>query len=257
MNISFIRPETVISGTMALMRSVALTFQRGGSTMRVVKVVLILLVFTCAVSVACAKEAKFSGFLGDYGDLKPGPEGALNYRYIKPEVDFRKYKKIMLDSVIFFFAEDSKYKGIDPGELKDLADAFNQMALKALGDDYPVVAEPAPDVLRIRVAITKLEPASPGRSIISSVVPVGIAVSVVKKTATGSWTGAGKTGMEMEALDSMSNERVAAGVDERAGGKTSSFKKWGSAKEAFGFWVTRLRTALDTVHGVKQSEVKQ
>jgi hypothetical protein len=222
---------------------------------RVLTAVAALIVFASgAASVVNAKEPQFSGFLGDYSDLKPGPGEGVKYRYIKPGVDFRKYNKVMLDSVIFFFAEDSKYKGIDPVDLKDLADAFNQAAVKALGDAYPVVAEAGPDVIRLRVAVTKLEPSSPGRSVVSSVVPVGLAISVVKKGVTGSWTGAGKTGMEMEALDSVSQERVAAGVDERAGGKTSSFTKWGSAKEAFEFWAKRLRIALDTVHGVIQKE---
>jgi len=55
--------------------------------------------------------------------------------------------------------------------------------------------------------------------------------------------------MEIEALDSVTGERVAAGVDERPGGKTSSFTKWGSTKEAFEFWAKKLRGVLDTVHG--------
>jgi hypothetical protein len=230
----------------------------GGNNMRsAVRVAMALLVFTaCAVSFVHGGEDKFSGFLGDYSALQPGPVGGAKYRYVKPGVDFKKYTKVMLDSVIFFFADDSKYKGIDPNDLKELADVFNQEAVKALGDAYPVVADPGPDVIRIRVAVTKLEPSSPGRSVVSSVIPVGIAVSLVKKAATGSWTGAGKTGMEIEVLDSMSNERIAAGVDERPGGKTSSFSKWGSAKEAFGYWAKRLRTVLDRIHGKVADEDK-
>ncbi|HEY3278535.1 MAG TPA: DUF3313 domain-containing protein [Syntrophorhabdaceae bacterium] len=221
----------------------------------IMSVILASFVFAlCAVSPGHGAEKEFSGFLNDYSQLGPGPKEGAKYRYVKPGVDFTKYKKVMLDGVVFFFAEDSKYKGIDPTELKDLSDQFNQAAAKALGDAYPLVAEAGPDVLRLRVAITKLESSSPGRSVISSVIPVGIAISVVKKAATGSWTGAGKTGMEMEALDSLSNERIAAAVDERPGGKTSSFTKWGSAKEAFEFWAQRLRTVLDKVNGIEPKE---
>ena len=214
-------------------------------------VVCFVAVLLCG-SAVYGEEPQFSGFLGDYKDLQPGPEGGVKWRYLKPGVDFSKYNKIMLDSVIFFFASDSKYKGIDPVELKDLADSFNQEAAKALGDAYPIVAEPGPDVMRIRVAITKLEPNSPGRSVVSSVVPVGIAISLVKKAATGAWTGAGSTGMETEVLDSMTNDRIAAAVDDRPAGKTSSFTKWGSAKDAFQFWTGRLRAAMDRIHGIKQ-----
>ena len=43
-------------------------------------------------------------------------------RYLKPGVDVVKYKKLMIDPVIFFFAGDYEYKGIDPTEMKQLAD---------------------------------------------------------------------------------------------------------------------------------------
>ena len=69
-------------------------------------------------------------------------------------VMFGKYNKFMVDSVIFFFADDSEYKGIDPNEMKELADNFNQAIVAAFKDKYPIVAEPGPDVARIRIAIT-------------------------------------------------------------------------------------------------------
>ena len=41
-------------------------------------------------------------------------------RWLKPGVDFAKYNKIMLETVIFYFADDSEYKGIDPVAMKEL-----------------------------------------------------------------------------------------------------------------------------------------
>jgi hypothetical protein len=197
-----------------------------------------------------ADDAKFPGFLGDYTGFMPGPKDGVKLRWIKPGVDWKKYTKIMVDSTVFFFADNAKYKGIEPNELKEISDGFNEEIVKALKDAYPIVADPGPDVMRIRFAITDLEPGHPGRSAVTSVVPVGIALSLVRRGFTGKWTGAGGASMEMEALDSTTNERIAAAIDDHPGGKTSSFTKWGSVKEAGEFWAKRLRTALDEARGI-------
>jgi len=193
-----------------------------------------------------------AGFLGPYEEkLVPGPEGGVRWRWVKPGVDFSKYNKVMLESVVFFFADDAKYRGIDPQELKEIADAANLQLVRALKDKYPLVADPGPDVLRIRVAITELEQSRPGLSAVTSVVPVGLGVSILKKGAGGSWTGSGATGAEMMVLDSMTDEVLAVAKDKRSAGFTERFSKWGSAEEAFAFWAERIRLFLDQAHNAK------
>jgi hypothetical protein len=61
----------------------------------------------------------------------------------------------------------------------------------------------------------------------------------------------GSTGIEVEFLDSLSNERIAAAVDRQAGGKMSGFSKWSAAREAFEFWAGRLKSFLDSSRGEK------
>jgi hypothetical protein len=188
------------------------------------------------------------GFLGDYyKNLEPGPEGGAKLRWLKPGVDFAKYNKVMLDSVVFFFAEDSEYKGINPQELKEIADAANLQLVNVLKEKYPIVASPGPDVVRIRFAITELKQSRPAVSAVTSVVPIGLGISLVKKGATGSWSGSGATGAELMALDSTTNEVIAVAKDDRTAGFTERFSKWGSAEEAFKFWAERLKLFLDQV----------
>ena len=55
-------------------------------------------------------------------------------RWLKPGVDFTKCNKLMVDSVVFYLADDSEYKGIDPNELKELSDSFNQAIVAALAE---------------------------------------------------------------------------------------------------------------------------
>jgi hypothetical protein len=151
----------------------------------------------------------------------------------------------MIDSVVFYFADDSEYKGIDPAEMKELADQFNQAILNAVVDKYPITIEPAPDVLRLKIAITNIKASKPGVSTVTSILPIGIVVSGVKKGVGGSWSGSGATAAELMALDSTTNDVVALAVDDRSAGFSERFSKWGSAKEAFEFWAKRLRAFLD------------
>jgi hypothetical protein len=130
--------------------------------------------------------------------------------------------------------------------MKDLADAFNKQIVAAFKDKYVIVAEPGPDVMRIRFAITGFKQSRPVLSAVTSIVPVGLAVSVVKKGVAGSWTGSGATSAEMMALDSMTNKVIAVAVDDRTAGFTERFSKWGSADEAFKFWAERLVKFIDT-----------
>lgn len=197
-----------------------------------------------------AEEKKYSGFLQNYDGLKPGPEGGAKERYLKPDVNFKQYNKIMLDNVVFFLAEDAEYKGISAEDMKELTDTFNKAAMNALNKDYPLVGEAGPDVMRVRVAITKLKPSKPGSATVTTVLPVGLAFSLIKKGATGEYTGVGSTGIEVEFLDSLTNERIGAAVDYKPGGKLSGFAKWSASKEAFEFWTGRLKTFLDEVHGI-------
>jgi hypothetical protein len=223
----------------------------------VMGIALVTFTISCASTGSQSKgavaEAQKVGFLGDYAkNLQPGPEGGAKMRWLKPGVDFGKYNKIMLDSVIFFFADQSEYKGIDPQAMKELADACDLQVVNALKSTYPIVAEPGPDVVRIRFAITDLEQSRPVLSAVTTVVPIGLAISIVKKGATGAWTGSGATGAELMAMDSMSGDVIAVAQDKKTAGFTERFSKWGSAEEAFKFWGERLKLFLDQAHGVKQ-----
>jgi hypothetical protein len=209
----------------------------------------LLLVSGCASLKGSEPPREQSGFLkGYYERLAPVPDGDQRMRWIRPGVDFSRYRRVMVESVVFYLAEASEYKGIDSVEMNDLTEAFNLALVNALKDRYPIVSEPAPDVLRIRVAITELERSRPGLSTVTTVVPVGLGISIVKKGATDAWTGSGKTGVELMGIDSLSNEVIVAGKDRRSAGFTERFSTWGAAKEDFQFWAGRIRAFLDSEH---------
>ncbi len=224
---------------------------------KIMLTVVIVLVFVAPI--AFSSDVPFSGFLGDptvYDLLKPGPEGGAKLRWLKPDVDFKKYNKFMVDGVIFFLADKSEYKGIDPQEMKELADEFNKELAAALEGKYPIVAEPGPDVARIRFAITNIRPSKPGISAVTSIVPIGLGVSIIKKGASGGWSGSGETAIELMVLDTMTNEVIALAVDQQTAAFSHRFSAWGSARDAFKFWSERMVMFVDNTKGIEREPKK-
>ena len=220
---------------------------------------VVAFVLVLAMPAGSAAEIKYSGFFGNpsvYDLLKPGPEGGAKLRWIKVGVDPKKYDTFMLDSVVFYLSDQSDYKGIDPQEMKELADAFNKEIVAAFKDKYPIVADPGPNVARLRIAITNIKQSRPGVSAVTSIIPVGIGVSLIKKGATGGWSGSGETGVEMMALDSQTNDILLLAVDEKKAEFEQRFSKWGSATDAFKFWSELAVKFIDNTRGVKREPKK-
>lgn len=209
------------------------------------------LLLVCGMLVGCASTPKEtpSGFLQNYPQFQPGPSDGVDQLYTKPGMDLSKYRRIMVDEAQFYLKKSAAEQGIQASELKELSDTFHRAIFEALGNAYPLVTEPGADVLRIRLAVTNIETSNPAMSGITTVLPVGLAISVAKKATTGSYTGVGGASMEVEFLDSMTNERLAAAIDTFDGSKMSGFSKLGATKEAFAFWAKRLRVTLDKAHG--------
>ncbi len=62
-----------------------------------------------------------------------------------------------MNSVIFYYSEESENKGINGNVIKELTDAFNLELINAFEVGYFIVSEPGPNVLLIRVAITDIK----------------------------------------------------------------------------------------------------
>jgi len=82
---------------------------------------------------------------------------------------------------------------------------------------------------------------------VSSVMPVGLAISFAKKMTIGEHTNVGSASMEVVVSDAQTGETIFAAVDRRAGGKDLGTLQdpLNDAKEAFQWWAGRLRMTLD------------
>ena len=214
---------------------------------------ILLVLFTLAMAGCSAsgmKNVEQSGFLKDYSQLKPGSDDQAALVYVKPGADFKPYGKIMFERVTVTLSPSSESREVDPTILKELTDYYQNALIEAVKDGYEVVDQPGPDVLWVRVAITDVEPSNPTANTMSSIVPIGIAVSAAAKAATDANLGTGEAATEMEVLDSVTKERLAAAVDRRQGGKAAFRGKWVDTEQAFDYWAKRFRERLDGLRGM-------
>ncbi len=175
--------------------------------------------------------------------LKPaGDDGAL-LLWTKPEIDINRYKQIIIDPIVVYPAPKRKLADLPPAKTQALVDYFYAVLKKDLSEVFVLTDKPATDTLRLRVALAEAKASSPVRDLISNVLPYGIALTALKSTATGTHTAVGETQAEVELLDSVSGERIAAAVDARAGSKSlrGKFDKWDDVKSAFDYWSGRMR----------------
>jgi len=229
--------------------------------------VLFLLLSGCASTNGQAKQEegpKYTGFLSDYSKLEPDPDGSKAMHYINPQADMKNYNKFLLERIIVWLKEDADYKGIDPDAMKAMTDYFHEAIVRELGSDYPLVTEPGPGVLRVRIAVTDLVPTKPAMSLIVLAVPFASAADLASGAATKGGAGSppylGRAAVEVEGIDSETLQPVFSYVEERrgkkydaedpAGGYLKGFSEWGHVKKAFDYWAKKFRAHMDEMHGV-------
>jgi hypothetical protein len=105
---------------------------------------------------------------------------------------------------------------------------------------------PETGTLKIEAAITGADKSGRTMDLISSVIPVGMIVSVGKDFATGKPTGVGEISAEMRLTDAVTGQVLGEAVDRRVGGKDPAgmFNAWNDADQAMQYWAKRVAYVL-------------
>ena len=118
-------------------------------------VILTLFVISTSVAGWAQQQPELSGFLDHYPPLTPAEEGSETLLWKAPDIE-AKYVAVMVDQPVIFIHPDSPYKGIEPDELKVLADAYRDIIATKLATIHPVVEQPQPNIIRLRLALTNV-----------------------------------------------------------------------------------------------------
>ncbi|VGO22518.1 DUF3313 domain-containing protein [Pontiella sulfatireligans] len=205
-----------------------------------------ILMAGCSTPVQERKVSK-SGFLKNYSQLKSGKDGEVQLLYINPRANFAKYQKVMLEPVQMRVKEDSKLAKVPKAEKKELVNYLATTLREQLKSDYIFVSKPGPDVMRLRVAITDGKKGKVVMNTVSTIIPISLAVDLVKYAATGTHMAVGEASIEAEGLNSASGVRLFAAVDARSGRKSlmsGNFTKWGDVEDAYNYCAKQLHIRL-------------
>ncbi|NQT51095.1 DUF3313 domain-containing protein [bacterium] len=211
---------------------------------------LVLLVAACLSGCAVtgrAPSAQKSGFLKDYTLLRTTKGDRAQLLFVSNQTDWGRYDKIIIEPVSIWRVPGSKLEDLPENELNDLGRYFHTAIKKELAKDYRIVDEPSVGTMRFRLALTEARKSHVTMDMITSVLPVGLGVSVVQKLAMGTHSFVGKATVEVELKSATTGEILAAAVASRVGGKTfdtGKLSSWSDVRAAADHWAERLRVQL-------------
>jgi hypothetical protein len=221
------------------------------NALKTLAITLISLSFLVASAGMALSGDRYSGFLEDYPEFQPDKDRKGALIFSKPGTSLKNYSKIMIDPIEIWIAPESKYKGINPHQLKALAGAFRQIIIDELEPDYPVVSKPGPGVLGLRLAITDLHMKKKKRGLLGYT-PAGFVVTTAKNLAAGPKISLVDAVIEAEMLDSQTNERIGALIDRQSATWNQKDKKittWTEIERNLKFYAKRFRARMDAEHG--------
>lgn len=184
-------------------------------------------------------------FLGsDCSKLSPGPKDGAALRYNNPQADWTKYNKVLVSPVTFWGGDTTQVSAADQQELVNY---FNQKLKEKIGEKMPLADRPGPGVLKLDVAMTDAETATPVLRSISMIVPQAHMLSNLKYLATDTFPFVGGAQGEAKITDSVTGQTLALVVDRRIGGgnvSTGFQWQWGDAQNAIDAWCERAANKL-------------
>jgi len=211
-----------------------------------------------AIGSALAQDIQSSDFLSDYSQLtRLADEQRMGYSYLVPDAPDRitNYSAVMIDQPEIFVAPDSQYKGMKPDDMKQLADAFRNSIVQQLVETYTIVDQPGPNVLYLRFAFANLQVKKQRRRLMSYT-PVGLVANAVRSAVTDLTNKIDLKGVtvEMEVLDSTTEEQFAALVDIRADTEEEP-TSWEEVEALLVVYAERLRCNLDNARLEEEDRV--
>jgi len=177
---------------------------------------------TAALLIGCASvNTQPSGFLSNYVDLKPAKPGKKTLVYSAPTAPH--YHAVIIEPVCFQTNAAAK---LSPKQQTQLSESLTRDTQRTFSDRYEIATVPAPGVLRLRLTVSDINKSSP-------------LLNLVTTAAAYAPLDMGAVAVEMEAVDSVTGQRVAALAAKRQGvplsptGFLASFSSTGHVKTGF------------------------
>jgi len=206
-----------------------------------------LLVLACA----SPEPPRATGFLGDYAALRPeegsppdAPDPSL--LFIAQDADFASRDEVLVEPVTVWRSVGASEDPALYADLEHLADRFELALRSHLEQDFVLVERPGPTTLRLRIAITEVPRADAAVGIVSTLPPRSARFAPDTALAPATRAFLAGAAVEAEALDALTNRRLAAAVDPQAVPRLieRDATRWGDVEQAWDAWADGLQAAL-------------
>ena len=216
----------------------------------------VLLLFVLVATAGCVAQ-KFSQqntkMFASFEDFRPGPKGGVDLVWATKEIYdveslkavFQKYDSLILDQT-WIVVDRKSSDNLSDNQVQEISQHLANELTAHLGKRFRLVETPTSTTLRLSIALTNIETPNPILAVTSSLLPVGIGISIASKIVTGEHTNVGMARIELLISDANSNQPLIAAIDKRSGNKDlgTMIDSMDDAKDAINWWVKRLGTTL-------------
>ena len=188
-----------------------------------------------ALSACAGVEPTNSGFLANYDELHAEQDGSNELVYYR-QGSAIEYTDVSVDAVDWYLPAEMD-KDFDREERKELTLFFQDTLEKALAKHFNLVDDAGAGGVRVRAAITDINPSSPGLNVLLTALLLGPLDS-------------GGVGVELEPVDANSAERLVAYAAVEDGSFfefRAAFSRFGHAKQLLEARANWLASALERV----------
>lgn len=214
--------------------------------MKNLKIFIIVMIVGASFLSGCAathqaRSVEVSGFLIEYKPLltSGGKDQYSLLRYMKPNFDIKRYKKILLEPITLWGDPELRMTE-HRQDLQVLADSFYSTLKEKFSKDYEMVDVIEPDTMRIQIALTHGEKSKVGLSFVSKAIPQVRLLNTLWSFGSGKPAFTGEISGELKATDAETGELLFAGADRRVGGQKlfekNVFSSWGDVQNALLYW---------------------
>lgn len=208
------------------------------------------------VGAACARPVRhrvtpveMSGFLDDYGLLRPGGPDEVRLVYRRPDADWTRYHAVMVEPVAIWRSGRKSLDAVPPDDLLRLAHDFEQALRTRVSRGMTLVDRAGPGVLRVRLAITQARASDPVLDVLT--VPPGD-----EPIPAGSDPLDAETRrfldiavIEGELVDAETGVLLAQGVDGPRRADAPPLVTWADVDRGLARWVDRVTARLEARTG--------
>jgi hypothetical protein len=208
---------------------------------------------------ACSNDMT-RGNVPPSAQMEESPRYARTMRYVRSDVDYRKYNSFIIDPADIYTGADAEFGSASQQDKLDMAAYTYAEFRDIIGAKYPLVNAPGPNVARIHMTVVGMEATQPLLSTVTHLAPAGLALNTLKGVSGGKGSFMGSVTLEIDIFDSVSNELIGAVVTNQQANAldiTSVPSKYGAARTGVQEGAEKLLKSIDEIQagkGVPQAD---